>query len=183
MAIQDFTFVSPTGSERKASLGVGADPFFGDYQIQNEGGPIGARWKFEDKDIYWAASGKVLIYPSPDQRFVVVVFVKNFPPEAFPPHNALVLNADGSIRQYLKQPLRYAGQPSCFLDAWWYEHEVPQPRLPWWMFWRDAVPPRKEIRMKMLIEPYAGNPTGEFEALAFDPETGEFGDVVDKGRL
>jgi hypothetical protein len=183
MAIEQFTFVSPSGIAREVNLGVGRDPYGGDYSVQNDGGPTALRWCAEGRLVEIRFGCTILAYPSPGMSYAVVVFCKDYPTGYAPPNNALVLNADGSIRLHVKQPSRYAGKPSEFYDAWWYELEIPRPREPSWLFWSRPALPRTKTRMKMLILPYRGNPTGEFEALDFDPASGEFGELVDSGRL
>lgn len=126
-----------------------------------------------------------LVYPSPDWRFVIVVFLRQGgygEPEYPPPHNALVLNADGSVRHRLRQPARYEGQKTEFLYARWYEQDSAPVMPPWWAFWHRPVVLQKSVRMKMLIG-WEGDPNCTFEALDFDPASGEFGEKVDSGRL
>jgi hypothetical protein len=185
--MRDFAFISAKGKRALVRLGVSVDPY------DRESGGIGSDVHYEGVEgLAWRAEGvgvekhfgcPIYAYPSPDMAYVVVVFCKDYPTGYAPPNNALVLNADGSIRLHVKQPSRYAGKPSEFYDAWWYELEIPRPREPSWLFWSRPALPRTKTRMKMLILPYRGNPTGEFEALDFDPASGEFGELVDSGRL
>ncbi|TVO57244.1 hypothetical protein [Denitromonas halophila] len=185
-------FVSTDGGQwRELNIGVSEDPY---HALDQHGRKIvnadGSWWSTPTTTLHakWHSSGSAggrfsastpfLIYPSPDARFVVIVFNSR----ADVPHNALVLNADGSVRHHIQQPGRYAGQRTEFLDTWWYERSPPPFARPWWAFWRHAPEPVVETRMKMLIG-WPGDPTGSFEALDFDPEAGTFGDMVDSGRL
>ena len=180
MHIENFAFLSPKGTRREVNLGVSRDPYAGNYQVQNDGGPTGLEWTFDGATVVKDFPCTIAAYPSPDMCCVVVATygLSNYPS----PHNALVLNADGTVRHRLRQPARYAGQNTEFLDAWWYERTSPSQPPPWWAFWRKREVPAKETRMKLLIG-WVGDPCQSFEALDFDPETGEFGELVDSGRL
>lgn len=193
-------YVSSDAKEwQQLNVGVDEDPFHeldrnGNKVFSLDGGwttkrlrILHAKWQSYGATGRYSSEHPFIIYPSPDFAQLVVVFSGEnplgFPLELSPPNNALVLNADGSVRHRIKQPARYAGKPSEFYDAWWYERETPPPERAWWLFWRASALPRVETRMKMLILPYRGNPTGDFEALDFDPATGEFGELVERGRL
>lgn len=181
MTISAIEYFSKSGLACQGIFCVNAFPY-SHRDVQHDGGPIGARWRHDGQEFGWRTDDKVSIYPSPDMQFLVVVFLRN-PPATFEfPHNALVLNADGTVRQVVRQPERYAGQKTEFLWARWYEPEQVPLRPPWWAFWRHHEPPPKAIRMKLLVG-WAGDPNCAFEALDFDPETGIFGELVDSGRL
>lgn len=183
--IEDFKFVSHSGLAASARLGIDVDPYARAEnglarQVWDEG-ISGARWFYRAKQIDVKFDRTIVAYPSPDLHHVVVVcYGSNQYP---PPHNALVLNADGSMRHQVRQPMQYAGRKTEFLDAWWYYREIPQPPPPWWAFWRKPAPPMREVRIKMLIGGDIGLPNLDFVALDFDPSTGECGEVVDSGRL
>jgi hypothetical protein len=182
-SIDTFSFVSLSGVTSAARLGVDVDPYARaekgvGTQVWYEG-IGGAKWNYCGKQVDIHFGRAILPYPSPDLRFVVVIFHDG----RDPPNNALVLNADGSVRHYVRQPACYAGRKTEFLDAWWYYRDIPQPEPPWWVFWRKSLPPKQEIRMKMLVGGQIDLPNLDFAALDFDPETGEFGEMVDFGRL
>ena len=180
--IEDFSFVSRSGMVAEARLGVNVDPYArAEHALLAKvwyEGIVGAAWVADGNKTVKIFDSTVAIYPSPSLHFIVAVLLD---PSIFP-HNALVLNADGTIRHHLRQPARYAGQNTEFLDAWWYERTSPSLPAPWWAFWRKREEPAKETRMKLLIG-WVGDPCQRFEALDFDPETGEFGELVDSGRL
>jgi hypothetical protein len=69
------------------------------------------------------------------------------------------------------------------LYARWYYRDIPPQPPAWWAAWRKSPAPHREIRMKLLIGGQIGLPNRDFVALDFDPNTGEFGEVVDSGRL
>lgn len=181
MTISALEYFSESNLTCRGVFGVGAFPY-SSRDVQHDGGPIGARWLHNNQEFVWRTEDKVSIYPSPDMKFLVVVFLRNPPLEFDYPHNALVLNADGSLRFPLRQPKRYSEQKTEFLDAWWYYSDIPQQQPPWWNFWHRRSTVKKLARMKMLIG-WVGDPNCSFEALDFDPETGKFGGIVDSGRL
>lgn len=183
--IEKFCFVSRSGLVAPAKLGVAVDPYARAEnglasQIWYEG-IHGVQWDMEGNQIDIRFDSTIAAYPSPNMRYIVVVCYGSN--QYSPPHNALVLNADGSMRHQVRQPVRYAGRGTEFLDAWWYYHDTPQPPPPWWAIWRRPVPPTQEVRMKMLVGGNIGLPNMDFVALDFNPETGEFGEIVDSGRL
>jgi hypothetical protein len=182
MAIRSIRYFSRSGLVCDGVFGVSKFPY-STSDVQHDGGPVSAHWEHDGREYSWAAADKVSIYPSPDFAFLVVVFLRNAPYESCPPHNALVLNADGSVRHHVRQPARYAGRKTEFLYARWYHRDIPQPQPPGWAFWRKPVPPKREVRMKMLIGGEIGLPNLDFAAWDFDAETGEFSDLVDSGRL
>lgn len=182
MTIESIEYFSGSGISCDGIFGVSAFPY-STSDVQHDGGPIGARWKHEGKVFSWQTADKVSIYPSPDFTCLVVIFLRNSPLDFHRPHNALILNADGSLRCQVLQPERFAGRMTEFLDAWWYYRDIPPLPPPWWAFWRKAPIPQREIRMKMLIGGQIALPNRDFVALDFNPETGEFGEVVDSGRL
>lgn len=180
MTIRAIEYFSKSGLVCQGVFGVNAFPY-NHRDVQHDGGPIGVRWCHNDQKFLWRTGDKVSIYPSPDMQFLIVVFLRN-PPAVFDfPHNVLVLNADGTVRHAVRQPERYAGQKTEFIDAWWYA-PPPSNQPPWWAFWRNPDSPMKTIRMKLLVG-WLGDPNCAFEALDFDPETGLIGDLVDSGRL
>lgn len=182
MTVESIEYFSGSGISCDGIFGVSTFPYR-TSDVQHDGGPIGARWKHEGKTFSWQTTDAASIYPSPNFKYLVVVFLRNAPPEFCPPHNALVLNADSSVRCHVRQPAHYAGRKTKFLDAWWYYHDIPQPTPPWWAFWRKPIPPMREVRIKMLVGGDIGLPNLDFVALDFDPSTGEFGEMVDSGRL
>lgn len=181
MSIQSVEFFSPTGVVCNGIFSVNEFPY-SNSEVQHDGGPIGARWVHDGIPYSWCAADKVAIYPSPNRQYFVVTFIRNPPEECALPNNALVLNADGSLRHYIKQPERYAGRKTEFLYARWYERSPSEPQQAWWLFWRKSAAPSVETRMQMLIG-WSGDPNQSFEALDFDPATGEFGELVGSGRL
>ena len=180
--LEEFSFLSRSGLIGAAQLGAGQDPYaraIGGAASQAwQDGITGAEWLFQGNRIIADYGERISAYPSPSMQSVVVILQER----VHFPHNALVLNANGSVRHHIRQPERYVGQWTEFLYARWYERGFPPSARPRWAFWRHAPEPVLETRMKMLIG-WSGDPTGSFEALDFDPETGTFGDIVDSGRL
>ena len=183
--IEDFQLVSRSGIAAAARLGVDVDPYAraekgSTYEVWCDG-IRGVRWSYHQRTVGFSAEYPIVASPSPDRQFVTLVCLgsNQYPP----PDNALILNADGSVRCQVRQPMRYAGRRTEFLDAWWYYRDLPAPSPPWWAFWRKAPDPQREVRMKMLIGGEIGLPNRDFVALDFNPETGEFGEIVDSGRF
>ena len=182
MPIESIQFFSSSGVSCDGIFAVGAFPY-STNDVQHDDGPIGLRWNCEGQAHSWQTTGKVSIYPSPDFATLVIVFGGKAPQNFHRPHNALILNADGSVRCQVRQPTRYAGRQTEFLYPRWYYRDLPARSPPWWAFWRKAPDPQREVRMKMLIGGEIGLPNRDFVALDFNPETGEFGEIVDSGRF
>ncbi len=165
--------LSPKGTRREVNLGVSRDPYAGNYQVQNDGGPTGLEWTFDGATVVKDFPCTIAAYPSPDMCCVVVA---TYGPSnvSFTTSPRAECRRHGTASPSAASAL-CAAQTTEFLDAWWYERTSPSQPPPWWAFWRKQALPEKETRMKLLIG-WVGDPCQSFEALDFDPETSALGE-------
>jgi hypothetical protein len=130
------------------------------------GEPHGVRWLYENKTIeLYEEGGAIIAYPSPDYKYIIAVY--DHGSKLFPkPDNCVVYNLDGSIHKRIASPLLFKPYSSQKRGDYFYTVG--------WAKKGDEV---------VVVELWVSDRSDWIERIEFNPETGEFGDLLNRFRL
>jgi hypothetical protein len=129
------------------------------------GEPHGVRWQYENETIELYEEGvKINAYPSPDYRFIIAVY--DHKSKLFPkPDNCVVYNLDGSIHKKISTPFFF--EPCGDKKKGEYFYSVG---------WE-----KKGDKIVLSLFVSDGGIYWEWiERIEFNPETGEFGELLSR---
>jgi hypothetical protein len=128
----------------------------------------GVRWQYENKTIELYEEGVAInAYPSPDYRYIIAAYDSGS--KLFPkPDNCVVYNLDGSIYKRIASPLLFKPYSKNIRGEYFYS-----------VGWAKK---EDEIVVYLLVSD-GGVYREWIERIEFNPETGEFGELLSRSCL
>jgi hypothetical protein len=160
----DITHPVTLGIKESHYLIQGSETPEGFNESELRGRRHGVRWQYGNKTIELYEEGvRIHAYPSPDYRYIIAVYGYNS--KLFPePNNCVVYNLDGSIHKKISAPLLFRPCSD-------------QKRSEYFKFvgWEKKD---KEVVVFLRVS----DRSYWIEEIEFNPETGEFGELLSRYR-
>jgi hypothetical protein len=144
---------------------LGSETPDGYYESELRGRRHGVRWQYGNKTIELYEEGlTVIAYPSPDYRYIIAIY--DHRSKLFPkPDNCVVYNLDGSIHKKISTPLSFVPNSKNKRGEYFYS-----------VGWGKKG---DEVAVELLVSD-GGVYQEWIERIEFNPETGEFGELLSR---